>query len=298
MYRKILPVLVFTCLVFSEVAAMSVEKTLTPPVIFSYGWPISATKERDYYQLDMTTPNVIEIGPNAVSHPPSGKRGYDKELLDYWHAQGKRLVRRCYVTKFDDDGEKVGYCDAEELLTRWSAAMDEYGIDGIGIDEFIKSRPDLVTEWVAALKTLRERYPDKLIFCWVAGQGIASQPLLEAIRDYADYCMPEVYYSEAQAEGFPEFEFTRFRKAVDMIESKAPGIARKTLIGLGAHQRLWDKDPEIDYKQFLEAQVKTIAEDDLLCQLPGIAIYAPYALDSATISHLDAVVKECYCGER
>lgn len=298
MYRKILSVVVFTCLAFSGVGAVSVETELTPPVIFSYGWPISGSKDRDYYQLDMTTPNVVEIGPNATSYPPARTRGHDRELLDYWHARGKRLVRRCYVTKFNDDGEKVGYCDAEELLTRWSAAMDEYGIDGIAIDEFIKSRPDLVTEWVAALKTLRGRYPDKLIFCWVAGEGIASQPLLEAIRDYADFCMPEVYYSETQAEGFPEFEFTRFRKAVDLIESKAPGIARKTLIGLGAHQRLWDKDPEIDYKQFLEAQVKTIAEDDLLRKLPGIAVYAPYALDSATISHLDKVLKTYYYGKR
>jgi len=298
MYRKILPVLVLACVAFSELPATSAGKELTPPVIFSYGWPISGGKEKDYYQLDMTTPNVIEIGPNAVSHPPSANRVYDKELLDYWHARGKRLVRRCYVTKFDNDGKKEGYCDTEELLVRWSAAMAEYGIDGIAIDEFIKSRPDLVTEWVAALRTLRERYPDKLIFCWVAGEGIKSQPLLEVIRDYADYCMLEVYYSESQAQGFPQFEFTRFRKAVDIIEAKAPGIARKTLIGLGAHQRLWDKDPEIDYKQFLEAQVKTIAEDEVLRKLPGIAIYAPYALDSATISHLDEVLERYYCEER
>jgi hypothetical protein len=297
MYKKILSMVVFTCVVFSEVAAVSVETELTPPVILSYGWPISGGKEKDYYQLDMATPNVIEIGPNATSYPPAEKRGYDRELLDYWHARGKRLVRRCYVTKFDEDGEKVGYCDAEELLTRWTAAMEEYGIDGIAIDEFIKSRSELVSVWVGALRTVRERYPDKLIFCWVAGEGIASQPLLEAIRDYADFCMPEIYYSETQAEGFPEFEFTRFRKAVDMIEGKAPGIAQKTLMGLGAHQGLWDKDPEIDYKQFLEAQVRTIAEDEVLRKLPGIAIYAPYALDSATISHLDEVIQRYYLGK-
>jgi hypothetical protein len=297
MHRRILSAFVFSCMLFSAFRAVPVETDLTPPVIVSYGWPISGSGERDYYQLDMTTPNVIEIGPNATSYPPAANRTYDKELLDYWHARGKRLVRRCYVTKFDEDGEKEGYCDAEELLTRWSAAMDEYGIDGIAIDEFIKSRPDLVSVWAAALRTLRERYPDKVILCWVAGEGIASQPLLEAVRDYADFCMPEVYYSETQAEGFPEFEFTRFRKAVDMIESKAPGIARKTLIGLGAHQRLWDKDPEIDYKQFLAAQLKTIAEDEVLRKLPGIAIYAPYALDTATISYLDKAVQRYYLGK-
>jgi hypothetical protein len=298
MYKKILFAFVLSFAVFSGLPATSAEKKIEPPVIFSYGWPISADNERDYYQLDMTTPNVIEIGPNAVSYPPAATRGYDKKLLDHWHAQGKLLVRRCYVTKFDEEGKKEGFCSLEELLARWSAAMEEYGIDGIGIDEFIKRRPELVTRWVEALKTIRERYPDKLIFCWVTGEGLMSEPLLEAIRDYADYCMPEVYYSEERAKGFPEFKFTRFRRAVDALEEKAPGIGRKTLIGVGAHQRLWDKDPKIDYKQFLEAQIRTIAEDELLRRLPGIAIYAPYALDAATIAHLDGVLKEYYCGNK
>ena len=121
-----------------------------------------------------------------------------------------------------------------------------------------------------------------------------SKPLLEAIRDYADFCMPEVYYSEDRAEGFPEFKFSRFREVVDAMEAKAPGIGRKTLIGVGAHQRLWDKDPKIDYKQFLEAQINTIAEDEVLRPLPGIAVYTPYALDTATITHLDGVIKRYY----
>jgi len=286
------------CALLNAFSTASVAKKLTPPVIFSYGWPISGDREKDYYQLDMTTPNVIEIGPNAASYPPAATRGYDKKLLDHWHAEGKLLVRRCYVTKFDEAGKKAGFCDLQELLTRWSAAMEEYGIDGIGIDEFIKRRPELVTRWTEALKTIRERYPDKLIFCWVTGEGFMSKPMLEAIRDYADFCMPEIYYSEERAEGFPEFKFTRFRRTVDALEAKAPGIGRKTLIGLGAHQRLWDKDPEIDYKRFLEAQIRTIAEDQLLRQLPGIAIYTPYALDTATISHLDAVLKRYYHADR
>lgn len=275
-----------------------------PPVIFSFDWPTSAEHSTgDYYHIDLDAASIIEIGPRKSSYPPTKMDNFDPEIAEYWHKRGKRIVRRCYAVRFDENGKKTGFCTTEELIRKWSDALDEPGIDGIAVDEF-HSHDEFVTTWMKsfnqvlfetwaeALKTVRQRYPDKLIMVWMWGWGEHSQPILETINKYADYFMPEVYYPEKDAEGFPDFHFPRFREAIDHFEKLVPGISKKILMGVGCHEGLYDNDPDIDYGDFIEAQITAIASDPVLSKLPGVAIYKPAALSPKNIKRLNSSLKE------
>ncbi len=267
-----------------------------PPVFFSYAWPIGPDTERNFRSIDMETITVIDIGPDSLNYPPSIRKFYDPEILDLWHSKGKLLVRRCYDRKFGPEGRKVEEISVSELLEMWSHSMEEPGVDGISIDEFIKDDTERIDIWAEALYRMRERYPDKLIFCWIAGNGLnePAAPLHRAIRDNADYCMPEIYYRVSAAKEFPDFAFTRFNEAVEKLETSAPGISSKILMGIGVHEALFADDLSIEYGDFVEAQIRYIANDPVLRDLPGLAFYAPMKLSQDNIRRLDNVVRKYY----
>ncbi len=294
--RMILPyILLFLCTASGAGVSHAVEKP-APPVFFSYAWPIGPETSRDFSRIDMPVITVIDAGPDSVSYPATIRKSYSPEILDRWHREGKLLVRRCYDRKFGPDGKRVEATPVRELLDMWSHALDEPGMDGIAIDEFIKDDPERIGIWAEALREIRGKYPDKLIFCWIAGKGLnpAAAPLHAAIGKYADYCMPEIYYRESAAKGFPDFRFTRFNEAVTALERNAPGISSKILMGIGVHESLYNDDPLIDYGVFLEAQIRYITGDPVLSRLPGLAFYAPMKLSMEHIRLLDSLVRKYY----
>ncbi|MBN1295081.1 MAG: hypothetical protein JXB48_24820 [Candidatus Latescibacteria bacterium] len=272
------------------------ESNLKPPAFFSYAWPIGPDTVRDFTSIDMQSITVIDIGPDSLSYPPSVRKSYPDEIYELWHNRGKKLVRRCYDRPFGENRKKVDTFTVNDLIERWSYSMEEPGVDGIAIDEFIRDTHAFVSVWVEALRIIRAKYPDKLIFCWIAGKGLNAKELHLAIRDYADYCMPEIYYRESAAKGFPDFDFPRFREAVDILEQNAPGLTSKILLGLGVHEKLFDDVPDIDYGDFIEAQIRCISNDPVLQKLPGLAFYAPMALSQKNIGRLDELIFEYYSG--
>jgi len=278
------------------------------PVILSYGPPSPAGAPEDYGEPGLGCVNIVELGPRRSSYPPAEAGDMDPEVLDRLHAAGRKAVRRCYVLRFDGKGRKEGFCTLDELVAAWSDAMEEPGVDGICIDEFHSHDPFVETwmksfnqtlfeTWTEALRRVRGKYPGKLIMVWMWGWGKHSGPVLEAIRDYADYFMPEIYFSESDAPGFPGFRFTRYRESVDLFERLAPGISGKTLIGFGCHEKLWDTVDSIDYGDFLEAQLNAIVSDPVLLGLPGLALYKPSGLSEANFRRLDALLGD-YCGKK
>ena len=280
----------------SSVALRSGKTVFTPPVFFSYAWPIGPETNRDFKTIDMNVITIIDIGPDSLSYAPTIRGSYPSEIFDLWHKKGKLLVRRCYDRPFGPDNKKVEMdrVTVDDLVSRWSHSMEEPGVDGISIDEFIRDDPRLVSVWIEALRTVREEYPDKLICCWIAGKGLNPANLHVTIRDYADFCMPEIYYRESTAMGFPDFNFTRFREAVDTLERNAPGLSGKILLGIGVNESLFDNDPSIDYMTFIEAQLRTIVTDPVLKKLPGLAFYAPMKLSQKNVRLLDELVRKYF----
>ncbi len=272
------------------------EVRTAKPVFFSYAWPIGPETYRDFTTLDMDEINVIDVGPDSLSYPPSIRNHYPPGILEKWRAEGITLVRRCYDRPFGENNRKIPLDEVtvEQLVERWSHSMEDPRIDGITIDEFIKNDTGIVAVWIEALGLIRKRYPDKLIFCWIAGKGLQVPDLHRAIRDNADYCMPEIYYRESAAEGFPDFGFPRFREAVDILEKNAPGISNKLLIGLGVHEKIYNDDPKINFSEFLEAQISLITSDPVMKNIPGLAFYTPARLTQGRIAFLDALLRKYY----
>ncbi|MHB9031318.1 MAG: hypothetical protein ACYC9O_21320 [Candidatus Latescibacterota bacterium] len=290
---------------------VSAEKpTVRFPVIFSFDWPISGATSvnpekplpADLTRTDLKSVTMIDVGPRKHSFPPSLYDTYDPALFRHWKKQGVLILRRGKTLRFSEDGQRAGFYTTEQLVEGWSRDLEEPGVDGIAIDEFYSHDPFLdfmkdfdpvlTRSWVRALKQIREKYPDKLIICWMWGWGEQSGPILQAFREYADFFVPEIYIPEKDAAGFPNFPFSRFRESVDLFERLAPGISQKTIIGLGFHEKLYDTDPKIPYGEFMAAQLKTIMNDPVLRKLPGVAVYKPAALSPENLKRLDALLSE------
>ena len=93
-------------------------------------------------------------------------------------------------------------------------------------DELIGSQatPERMRTWIEAITEIRRRHPSKVLAFWtdnglgmVGKFGDTHQSLLVALRDHADYVMPEIYYRESSV---PDFEtrddpFPLFRKKVE-----------------------------------------------------------------------------------
>lgn len=296
--------------VLASTAQAAVKPQIRKPIIFSYDWPVSGTSSvgsqplpSSFFSVDLDTATIIDIGPRKSAYPPAKVDHYEPDVFDFWKSKGVRLVRRGRTHRHDITGKKAGFCTYDELVEHWSNALDEPGVSGIAIDEFyshdiffsnyVDAHDEMIFDtWTRALKTLRKSYPDKLIFCWMWGWSDRSGEILSAFRDYADYFVPEIYYDEKDAPGFPDFTFPRFRESIAFFENLAPGITKKTVIGLGFHEALWDSVPGIDYGDFIKAQVKAVGNDPELTNVPGVAIYKPAALSKKNIKRLNAALKK------
>ena len=247
---------------------------LRKPVVLVYGGPRAKGVELKIENIDqyMKSPNVIEIGPSILSHPG----GYEvhQPLLNHWKQQDKLLLRRVYTVDFKPDGSRHDYLVLEELIRRWTAAMQENYVDGISIDEFDTGKYELVHIWITALQELRKRFPNKYIFCWSCHQ-LRSQDLLTSIRDFADYIIPEIYYKESDFHGSRKRNFHLFRTTVEQMSKLAPGIEEKILIGIGTYEAGLDDIALVDFGEFVDEQIQFIARDQQLRCIAGIALFAP-----------------------
>jgi hypothetical protein len=273
------------------------DTPLRRPVIFSYSHPWGSDKNpnegwtdpwfMDFTRVRLSTANLVD---NA-----------DPKAYAAWRTPDRRILARVstWAAPWQDD-------KANDLIKAWDAALSQDGIDGLAMDEFIGKdvTPELTEVWVTALKEVRRRHPDKVLAFWTDSGlgrlsmfGKAHQRLLEALRDYADFAMPEIYYQEKSA---PDFRtnpapFAVFREKVDEWEAQAPGITPKILMGLGTVQNAdwgYDNLPEVDYGEFLARQVEVCATDPVLRRMAGLALYAPGYLRPDTLTRVnDAIIK-------
>lgn len=278
-------------------ALRAADAPLRRPVIFSYNHPWGSDKNPNSGWTDpwfMDFSKVRLSCANMVDH-------VDPKAYASWRTADRRILARarCSAKPWKED-------KANDLIKAWDEALSRPGIDGLAVDELIgeKATPELITVWTAALREIRRRHPGTILAFWtddglgrVSQFGQRHQPLLRALRDYADFVMPEIYYSEKDARDFKTSPapFVEFRKKVEAWEAQAPGITPKVLMGLGTVQNAdwgYDNSPEVDYAEFLAKQVEVCATDPVLKQTGGLALYAPGYLKPDTLSRLnDAIVK-------
>ena len=271
------------------------DAPLRRPVVFSYNHPWGSNKNPNSGYTDpwfMDFDKVRLSTANMVDH-------VDPKVYAPWRTPDRRVLARTrqWATPWKDD-------KALDLTKAWDKVLGAEGIDGFAMDEFIgkKATPELITAWVTAIRETRTRHPHKILAFWTdSGLGRISmfgrdhQPLLEALRDCADFVMPEIYYREKTASDFKTNPrpFSLFRKKVEEWEAQAPGITAKILMGLGTVQMAdWGYDdlPEVDYAEFLVKQVEVCATDPVLRQTAGLALYAPGYLKPETLTKVNEAI--------
>jgi hypothetical protein len=278
-------------------AAQQADEPLRRPVVFSYNYPWGSEKSPNVAWTDpwfMDFDRVRLSTANMVDHIPV------EEFQEHWRTPDRRILAR---TRAGDENTTV-----EELIAQWDEALSAEGIDGMACDELIgkHATAERIAVWIPALWEIRRRHPDKVLAFWtdsglgrVRTHGAAHDALLVALREYADFVMPEIYYRESNASDFAETEdpFPGFREKVEDWESAAPGITPKVLMGLGTVQNVdwgYDDVEEIDYGKFLAKQVEVCATDPVLKQTAGLALYAPGYLRPETLTELNDAIIDHY----
>lgn len=248
------------------------------PLIVSYYWPV-VERDRDLKAHGMSTPNVIDV---------LASQGHgSKEVRDHWASRGKLLLHRVYPFKSRRSEEQLYEYFAENMR----------GAAGISIDEVIAHRltPEQRSVLSRVLKRLRQDFPEKVVAVWDASrwtEGNAS--LLRALRDNADLLILEVYVRDDEKPA----SFDVFRKRRENAEKLAPGVRRKILFGIGAHQKMRRRG-QGNFAQHLAAQVKYVRALLLPSDLQGLAIYAPVYLDKSEQAVVDGAIRQAFfAGEK
>ena len=270
--------LTFTACSMAAGRAQEPDHPLRRPVILSYNYPWGSDENPNEAWTDpwfMDFERVRLSTANMVDHIPV------ERFREHWRTPDRRILARTRA-----GGEET---TAEELIVEWDEALGAEGIDGMACDELIGEHAtrERIEVWIAALEEIRRRHADAVLAFWtdsgvgrVSMFGDAHKPLLTALRDYADFVMPEIYYRESVVPDFAGLDdpFPAFREKVEEWEAAAPGITPKILMGLGTVQNAewaYDDVEDVDYGEFLARQVEVCATDPVLKQMAGLALYAP-----------------------
>ena len=227
----------------------------------------------------------------------------DAALVQELRAQAKLFLHQTIATPSKT---------VAQLVADWSAPFNNTlggalpgGFDAIQIDEF-GAYPDgsaEATKYATALQQLRAQYPDKRIFVWsvwnVADGGpktlygdpsVTYSTLLNAVNQYADRYMLEVYTNEAN----PQLHL--FNPFADNIESFAPGLRAKTVFGLYIPQNgfIADDSTSRGFWGHLDAQLHTIRNDPEMSTMPGAAFWIWYRAERTTGDYVGRLVNHYF----
>lgn len=280
-----------------DAGAREADQPLRRPVVFSYNYPWGSDTNPNHGWTDpwfMDFARVRLSTANMVDHVNVAK------FQAHWRTPARRILARTSCGGED--------WSAERLVDSWHKALSAEGIDGMAVDEFVGSQAtaERMQTWSLAIKEIRRRHPKKVLAFWtdnglgmIRKFGNAHQPLLVALRDYADYVMPEIYYRESSVPDFQTRDdpFPLFRQKVEEWEQAAPGITHKVLMGLGTVQNAdwgYDNRDDVDYGDFLAKQIEVCATDPVLKRTAGLALYAPGYLKPATLTRVDNAIIEFY----
>jgi hypothetical protein len=244
------------------------------PVVYSYYWPISKG-QKDLIKWNMETPAFIDV-------PPQDSPKW-LEAKAYWEKRGKTVLSRVYPFK--------RIMTEDEMYGLFAKNLEKS--KGIAIDEIVAGHltQGQAIMFVNAMKRIRRAYPDSIIAVWCGGTWDSGNAfVLEAIRDYADMFLPELYISQT---GANKKGFGKFKSYLTSVETLAPGIMGKTLVGVGLHPRMAN-DPSQSFRDHLSAQITLLGTDPFFRGILGIALYAPVYLPAGDQEWIDGVLKKYF----
>jgi hypothetical protein len=270
--KKLLAIAVGLCLSMIFGVSTALGGSIQKPVIFSYYWPIGEG-QKNLLNWNMDSPTIIDI--------PWQDSPEWLEAKVYWEKREKTVLYRVYPFR--------GIKTEDEMHDRFYKNLENS--KGIAIDEIVthslsKKQAEM---FINVLRKVRHAYPDRIIAVWCSGDWNEENSfVLEAIRDYADMFLPELYISQKAAESKGLGEFKHYLKAV---EDLVPRITEKTVMGLGMHPMMAD-DPSQSFRDHLSSQIVLLGTDPFFKSLFGIALYAPVYLPADDQKWIDSLIKK------
>lgn len=276
--KKMLAIIISLALCMVFVGSPAISAPIKRPVFLSYHWPISAG-QTDLQNWNMVMPNVVDVRCKTA----------ERDAKLYWENKGKLIL--CRVAPFKDVHTKEDFNTEDEMYNVFAKTIEIS--EGISIDEVVpkKLTKKKAEMFVNVLKKIRRSYPNKIISVWCYGDWNAEYSfVLKAIRDYADMFLPELYISQKSAK---KRGFIKFKNYMVAAEELAPGIKKKTVVGLGMHPKMQD-DPSKSFTDHLAAQIKLLGTDPFFKNILGIALYAPVYISAEDQKSIDTVIKKYF----
>ncbi|HUS52080.1 MAG TPA: carbohydrate binding domain-containing protein [Candidatus Bathyarchaeia archaeon] len=295
------------------------------PLILSYGGfdsvfePTLLNEERE-----TPVPNVVESRV-SINYPQEAKEGVkiliEKGVLPAFHVPS--LPRTGHTYWWNDldcvNNEANFEACVQYNVDLWESAftndLDGFlpgGYKALAVDEIglwtedENSRRTRIK--LETLKRVKQNYPDRLIFVW--GCCIGSEEgtslsikTLTYIKNYADRMIYEIYLPELTPQSRRDYYFSKYFKnrilnLKNACQGKScEGVLAKTVIGLGtADTEDWayDRDPSVDFPDFLDAEIHYIRNTSILKDLPGIAFYSYALTRPETITWINKLVRHYY----
>jgi len=144
------------------------------------------------------------------------------------------------------------------------------------------------------LKRVKNNNPDRLIFVWVHhGNPVAS--VLNKIYLYADRLIVEQYLTEGDSISNVGIRALAMKSVCQ--GQTCDGILSKTVIGLGTadtEDHAYDRNPAIDFPDFLDRQLHYIKNHSTLKNLPGVAFYNYARTRPETIAWINKLTRHYY----
>jgi hypothetical protein len=289
-------------LLLGTAGTMAAERRmpLPNPVLFMYGYGDSISDE--YRPIWEKTLKAFTAFDGITQ---------DAKLVKRLRSEGK--IFAYHVWNPVDAGNKT----VEGLVASWSAPFENTlggglpgGFDGITIDEF-RSCPDGSEDsrmLIEALRRVRLRYPDRLIFVsgvWLLADGgphglfglgqSTYDDVLNAIYTYADIFILENYQRTRK----PQFQM--FESMAKNIETRRPGLLKKTIYALYISQSapfFADDDPKVNFYDFLESQLTLIKAGDDTRRMPGVGYWVFYRSKPETLEKVVSLTERYFPKER
>jgi hypothetical protein len=257
-------------LIVNIVSGESIQR----PVVYSYYWPIS-NDQKDLLNWNMETPTIIDV-----------KWQDNPEWLEakvYWEKNGKTILYR--VNPFKDIKNE------DEMYAYFVKNLESS--KGIAVDEIVTQNLTKIQAemFINVLRRVRESYPDRIIAVWCSGDWNAGNSfVLEAIRNYADMFIPELYIPQRTAE---RRGLGGFKRYINTVEKLVPGITKKTIMGIGVHTKMAN-DPSQSFRDHVSAQITLLGTDPFFSTILGVALYAPVYLSTDDQKWIDSIIKKYF----
>lgn len=264
----------------------------------------SAIKSYGLYDMQFLKKDIL---PNITTLIVPQNIELPKDVIDAWHAQGKKFIAEVGIN---------GQAKTEEEHARyWTSFYDKAPfVDGIIINEFIINNPSTrpgstisperqkrmdqeqgrYQLYGEAMKKVRadDRYKNKTLYAYFGGSGkklnqeIIGTNFIRTITDCGYRIALERYLHEMSSEKGSQEALQNFIDGIADWEAKEPGVQNNLVIAFGLFSMPpggLNKLPNVDYHVWMDQQMNVIANHPIMAGIDGFEWWTTSQTDEETV---------------